>query len=582
MNRKQRRAAQKQPQFTGARHAAAAVDTAALLERAIEHDNRGELGAAAHLYKKLLALDPRNAAACNNLGLVYLAQEKPAKASAQFAQVAGLAPQTLDQFGEVVETLKLLKPALADALKTASDAWPKILPPEELLGADGITALADDPYLQTVLASTVVRDVAFERLLTSLRAAILRDVLDNKSSADEDLFNFCAALAQQCFINEYVFAVTPEELDLVERLKTSAESGDFADPLPLLALAMYVPLYSLNGAQALSEHPWPTPVAAVVRQQISEPREEKKLNEALARLTPISGDVTSAVRQQYEENPYPRWVGLTAMARPVALTDHIRQQFPAASFRPVGDGDNLDILVAGCGTGRHALELAQSYHGARVLAIDLSLASLACAKRKTPPALAGKIEFAQADILALGSIGRTFDFINAGGVFHHMADPLAGWRALIALMRPDGVMQVGLYSELARKEIVAAREMIAERGYRPTAEDIRRCRQDLLQDSVTSEVFSRMNDFYGISACRDLLFHVHEQRLSIPAIKAFLAEHDLKFIGFEFSPQEAHLHYRSAFAAAGWSLADLDRWHAYERENPKTFAGMYNFWTQKN
>jgi len=104
----------------------------------------------------------------------------------------------------------------------------------------------------------------------------------------------------------------------------------------------------------------------------------------------------------------------------------------------------------------------------------------------------------------------------------------------------------------------------------------------LLQDPATAEVFSRMNDFYSISACRDLLFHVHERRLSIPALKAFLAEQDLKFIGFEFSPHEAHLHYRSAFAAAGWSPADLDRWHAYERENPKTFAGMYNFWIQKN
>src|SRR6185312_13407483 len=252
-----------------------------------------------------------------------------------------------------------------------------------------------------------------------------------------------------------VFAVTPGELDLVERLKASVAAGKRVDPLPLIALAMYVPLHSLNGAEALLERSWPAPVAAVIKQQISEPREERKLRETVARLTPIAGDVTSAVRQQYEENPYPRWVGLTAMARPVALNDHIRQQFPAASFRPVGDGDNLDILVAGCGTGRHALELAQSYRGARVLAVDLSLASLASATRKTPPALAGKIEFAQADILALGPTGRTFDFINAGGVFHHMADPLAGWRALIELMRPDGVMQIGLYSELARTEIVA-------------------------------------------------------------------------------------------------------------------------------
>lgn len=582
MNRKQRRAAQKQPQFSGAQPVAAPDDTTVLFARAVEHDNRGELGAAAHLYKKILALDPAHTAACNNLGQVYLAQEKPAKASAQFAQVAALAPQTLEQFGEVVETLKLLLPVLADALKKTSEAWPAILPAEDLLGAAGIAGIAGDPYLQTILASTVVRDVAFERLMTSLRAVILRSTLEQRLPADEDMLGFCAALAQQCFINEYVFAVTPEELGLVEQLKASVAGGKPGRPLPLLALAMYVPLGSLPETRALSEQLWPAPVAAVVKQQIGEPREEQKLRETMARLTPVGGDVTAAVRQQYEENPYPRWVGLTAVTKPVALNDHIRQQFPAVSFRPVGDGDDLDILVAGCGTGRHALELAQSYRGARVLAVDLSLASLACAKRKAPPALAGRIEFAQADILALGSIGRTFDFINAGGVLHHMADPLAGWRALLGLMRPNGVMQVGLYSELARTEIVAARAMIAERGYRPTPEDIRRCRQDLLQDAATSEVFSRMNDFYSVSACRDLLFHVHERRLGIPALKAFLAEHDLKFIGFEFSPQEAHLHYRSAFAAAGWSPSDLDRWHDYEREHPKTFAGMYNFWIQKN
>ena len=41
-------------------------------------------------------------------------------------------------------------------------------------------------------------------------------------------------------------------------------------------------------------------------------------------------------------------------------------------------------------------------------------------------------------------------------------------------------MQVGLYSELGRRGIVAARALIAERGYRPVAEDIRRCRADIV------------------------------------------------------------------------------------------------------
>ena len=41
------------------------------------------------------------------------------------------------------------------------------------------------------------------------------------------------------------------------------------------------------------------------------------------------------------------------------------------------------MLIAGCGTGQHAIETAQRFPAARVLAIDLSLTSLAYALRKT-------------------------------------------------------------------------------------------------------------------------------------------------------------------------------------------------------
>ena len=69
---------------------------------------------------------------------------------------------------------------------------------------------------------------------------------------------------------------------------------------------------------------------------------------------------------------------------------------------------------------------------ARVLAIDLSLASLSYAKRMAENFGLGDIEFAQADIMMAGSIGRQFDFIDASGVLHHLADPWAGWKILLA------------------------------------------------------------------------------------------------------------------------------------------------------
>ena len=83
------------------------------------------------------------------------------------------------------------------------------------------------------------------------------------------------------------------------------------------------------------------------------------------------------------------------------------------------------------------------------------------------------IEYAHADILKLGSIGRTFDLIELIGVLHHLSDPAAGLNVLLSLLKPGGIIGIGLYSERARRAIVAARAFIAERGYRPMVEDIR-------------------------------------------------------------------------------------------------------------
>jgi 2-polyprenyl-3-methyl-5-hydroxy-6-metoxy-1,4-benzoquinol methylase len=75
------------------------------------------------------------------------------------------------------------------------------------------------------------------------------------------------------------------------------------------------------------------------------------------------------------------------------------------------------------------------------------------------------VEYARADILNLSTIVRTFDRIEGVGVLHHLADPQAGWRVLLSLLLPNGSILVGRYSETARRSIVEARTIVAERGY---------------------------------------------------------------------------------------------------------------------
>ena len=259
----------------------------------------------------------------------------------------------------------------------------------------------------------------------------------------------------------------------------------------------------------------------------------------------------------------------------------MRQMFPLSPFVELGKDGPLDILVAGCGTGQHSLYTASRFKGAQVLAIDLSLASLGYAQRQTRALGVNAIQYAQADIMKLSSIGRTFDVIESVGVLHHLADPFAGWRVLLSMLRPGGVMALGFYSEIARQMFAAARDFIAQGGYDRTADDIRRFRQDLLgcADGTPLQNVTSIPDFFSLSECRDLLFHVQEHRFALPQIAGFIAENNLQFLGFE-TDLAIKRNYARRFHN-DVAMTDLASWHQYETDNPRTFLNMYHFWVQK-
>jgi SAM-dependent methyltransferase len=577
MNRKQRRATLKHgpPDARAAEPAGSQINKMFLDALALE--SAGKLDDAARSYKRVVGLNPDHTEAHNNLARVFHAQGKAKDASVFYAHALALMPQLFQQYSGIRGTLTSLLPQLDEALRRQMAAWPKRLGESELFGEAGLAAIADNPLLLVLLQSTPIRDVAFERLLTALRASLASAATAGKPVADP-ILGFACALARQCFINEYVFATTPDEDVQLEDLRR-ALSGASPSAMQIAALAMYAPLHTLPCASVLLERKWNPLIDAVLTQQLREPAQERQLRDLIPRLTQIEDEVSQRVRQQYEENPYPRWVHIAGQVAPMPIDQYLRDQFPTAAFTPLGKTSAFDMLIAGCGTGQVAIGSVQKHEGAQALAIDLSLTSLCYARRKTPAELASRIDYAQADILKLGSIDRNFDVIDACGVLHHMADPLAGWRILLSLLRPGGLMHLAFYSDVGRGDVAAARMFIAERKFGATPHDIRRCRQELLATPLAS--VTRFTDFFTTSECRDLLFHVHEARVTIPVIKDFIRENGLKFIGFEFD-LPVLMRQRAQFAAAGWSLADLDRWQEVETKYPDTFSGMYQFWVQKN
>lgn len=579
MNRKQRRATTKLRSPAAAKAPDPGEQIRQILFEAVSLERARKFDDAVRAYRRVLAIDADHAEACNNLGRVLQAQGKTKDASVHYARALALMPQLLEQYKEICATLFSLLPELAEALRRQAAAWPLRLSLHDLLG-DTFDTVAANPLFLHLLQSTPVRDVGLERLLTAMRRSLLNAAAAGSPVASHQL-SFACALAKQCFINEYVFAVTPEENEQLSVLRDSIANalteGAAIEPMQLAALAMYLPLHALPSASVLLERKWASAIDDLLSQQVRDHLRERELRDSILRLTAIEDEVSQRVRQQYEENPYPRWVRAAGQVVPASINRYLREQFPTSAFTPINK-ETLDLLVAGCGTGQVAIASAQKFLGARVLAVDLSLTSLSYAKRRTPDDVASRIEYAQADILKLASLGRNFDAIDSSGVLHHMADPFEGWRILLTLLRPGGLMHIGLYSEAGRQDVWAARKFIVDCGFGATPDEIRRCRQELLETPLAS--VTRFTDFFTTSECRDLLFHVQEARVSIPMLKAFITDHGLKFLGFEFWSSMLQ-QYRSYFASSGWAWADLDRWHAFESEKPDLFSGMYQFWIQK-
>ena len=580
----------------------------------------GELDQADALYRRILPLRPSDPDILNNFAALAMARgdggtalealrhslvvRETRRAKKLFVELAagatwgGSHPEILslmtraliepwDRPGKLsLASAGLIKrnPAIAPLVERANQAWPERLSAHELLGEAGFKPLAEDGLLMALLTSAPNTDMALERFLTLIRAALFggRTAMLN-AHADNAALGFAAALAQQCFINEYVFMPAADEIAAAEKLRDTViaalESGSEIAPLTLLTVAAYFPLFTLPQATKLAARSWPAPVEAVLTQQLREPLEERRLAAEIPRLTPIKDDVSLKVRDQYEENPYPRWVRVAAAARPDNIISFLSEKYPFAAFERQPGRVMKDFLIAGCGTGQHSISTAQKFGDRTMLAVDLSLASLSYAKRKS--AERGlQMEYGQADILELGALTQDFDVIESIGVLHHMKDPYAGWRALLSRLRPHGFMWLGFYSEAARRNSVQARARIAQQGL--GAADICAFRQELADGKYGQDFASvlKSEDFYSVSACRDLLFHAQEHRLTLPAIASFLKENGLCFLGFELDDAVLHAyHQRFPHDPAA---TDLANWDVFETDNPGMFAGLYAFWVQKS
>lgn len=435
-----------------------------------------------------------------------------------------------------------------------------------------LSEFLNDPYLCAGLKTYNYFNANLELIFTLIRKYYLLKNINNIN----DVQPFLAALAEHSDLNEYIFFIEDAEDQALKNLITnlvipSNKAFDETTISHLLLIGCYMSLDDLDKSEDISKDAHLSSnkdLDAIVHFQIDKAAERRQLQTDIPSIATIDNDTSRNVKKQYETNPYPRWQ---------------QAQKPELTQELIELGDGLDILIAGCGTGKEAIELAHIYPKANVTGIDLSLASLSYGKQKAIELGVDNIIFIQADILKLEKLEQQFDLIASGGVLHHMENPLAGWSSLLSVLKPDGVMKIELYSELARKSVVECRELISKRNLKATPQDIRKLRRDIIEmdDTETLKKIQTFSDFSNTSMLRDLVFHVQEHRYTVPRIQSELDTLGLSLISLTSNLIGTMEHYNATYPDDPENN-NLEYWNQFEENNPDAFRLMYSILCNRN
>lgn len=472
-------------------------------------------------------------------------------------------------------------PGVAAALEKARRATDEGTPLD--VADPRLQRLLGDHLLRSLLVRTPIPDVDLELLLTGLRRALLLAAAEGDFALHQAHgADLVAALAEQCFLNEYIYYQAADEEAALARLRVRISHLGFSaveDWLALATVACFVPICELKLSDDLLTVA-PAWAAPLLGQQLEEPKREAEI------LADLSADVASAAPARaegsQEEPAFPRWTRTFAGA-PRPFREVLQDVLPHLGARELPSIRAPRIMILGCRTGLPIMAALGAYEGASVLGVDANLNNLAYARRKLMEANHPDVELMQATISDLPDVGPQFDLVEAPFVFYRRADTETALTSVTKLLKPGGFIRFSLYSEAARKAVsrIHAIVVLAETG--GGAADLRALRRDLTLNPITSEmdvIKSPASDFWASSPCGELLFRQDERRFDLPEIGRLLDGQRLDFLGLELGNARD----RALFAAEHPSpdaCVDIEAWRHFEQDHPEIFGSGYQVWARK-
>src|SRR5262249_47943582 len=169
---------------------------------------------------------------------------------------------------------------------------------------------------------------------------------------------------------------------------------------------------------------------------------------------------TENVRAFYARAPFPGYPPRDSLAG-------LRSRAARSEFARVLDesipGD-ATVLEVGCGTGQLSLFLASADR--RVVGADLARPSLELARAAAARYGVENAGFVETDLRAPGLRREAFDVVVCTGVLHHTPDPRGSFSSIAELVRPGGILVVGVYNAYARLPLRLRRAVARLTGFR--------------------------------------------------------------------------------------------------------------------
>ena len=245
-----------------------------------------------------------------------------------------------------------------------------------------------------------------------------------------------------------------------------------------------------------------------------------------------------------------------------------RVLWPNREYQP-----DLDILIAGCGTFQAAV-FAFKNRSAKVVAIDVSQSALDHHQYLKDKHGLQNLELHLLPIEEVSTLASEFDLIVSSGVLHHMADPLAGLKALGGCLRRDGALAVMLYAKYGRFGVDLLESVFRDLGLSQDEASVQLAKDAiamLMGGHPVMNYFARATDMVSDGALVDTFLHSRQRSYTVDECLDLVDSAGLAFQGWFYKtpyyPNDLSTP-ASGFKSVLDQLPDVKLWSVMERLQP--------------